>query len=202
MKMRREVKKSWNPMNQILARTSCTPERKVRQGCLEATENRFCRWLEELYLCRVRIRKTTQSLTSNQHKGRGGATEFCVSWSDKCHFHKWRKYFLLFQNDLNHFRKLYFLKTKDEAATSPEIFLKMVENQFGRKVQCLRLLKELGVFHTFTNTHTPEKNGGVEREMMTVVEAARSVIHANNVYESLWAVVMYEVFTINQTSTS
>jgi Reverse transcriptase (RNA-dependent DNA polymerase)./Integrase core domain. len=95
--------------------------------------------------------------------------------------------------------------------------MKMVENQFGRKVKCLRsdngtevinnnvkeLLEELGVFHSKSNPYTPQQNGRIEREMRTVVEAARSVIHAKDLNENLWAeAVNYVVFTINQTGTS
>lgn len=127
------------------------------------------------------------------------------------------KYFLLFKDDFSHFRTVYFLKTKDEAVAKLDIFLKLVENQFERRVKTLRsdngleiknkgtrkLLEQLGVFHTFTNAYTPEQNGRIEREMRTVVEAARSAIHANGLNETLWAeAVNYAVFTINQTGTS
>lgn len=127
------------------------------------------------------------------------------------------KYFLLLKDDFSHFRTVYFLKHKDEAASKLDIFMKMVENQFGRKVKCLRsdngkevinsnvknLLEELGVFHSKSNAYTPQQNGRIEREMRTVVEAARSVIHAKDLDENLWAeAINYSVFTINQTGTS
>lgn len=127
------------------------------------------------------------------------------------------KYFLLFKDDFSHFRTVYFLKSKDEAAAKLDIFMKMVENQFDRKVKCLRsdngteiknadtrkLLEELGIFHTKSNVYTPQQNGRIEREMRTVVESARSAIHARNLNENLWAeAVNYAVFTLNQTGTS
>lgn len=127
------------------------------------------------------------------------------------------KYFLLFKDDYSHFRTAYFLKTKDEAASKLRIYLNMVENQFGRKVKCLRsdneteiknadtkkLLEEIGVFHTKSNAYTPQQNGRVEREMRTVVESARSAIHAQDLNANLWAeAVNYAIFTLNQTGTS
>lgn len=127
------------------------------------------------------------------------------------------KYFLLFKDDYSHFRTVYFLKTKDEAASKLDLYVKMVENQFGKKVKILKsdngleiknkdtraLLQDLGVFHIFTNTHTPQQNGRIEREMRTIVEAARSEIHANNLNKNLWAeAILYSVFTINQTGKS
>lgn len=54
-----------------------------------------------------------------------------------------------------------------------------------------------------SNRYTPSQNGRIEREMRTVVEAARSGIHAKDLNEKLWAeAVNYAVFTINQTGTS
>ncbi|KAI5727868.1 hypothetical protein M8J77_007947 [Diaphorina citri] len=127
------------------------------------------------------------------------------------------KYFLLLKDDYSHYRTVYFLKSKDETFSKLEAFIKLVENQFGKTIKCLRsdngteiknkdtkkLLESLGVFHTNSVAYTPQQNGRIEREMRTVVEAARTVIHANNMNENLWAeAVNYSVFTINQTGKS
>lgn len=127
------------------------------------------------------------------------------------------KYFLLFKDDFSHFRTVYFLRSKNEAAAALEKFMKMVENQFERKVKNLRsdngteiknsttktLLEEFGVLHTKTNVYTPQQNGRIEREMRTIVESARSILHARKLGESLWAeAINYAVFTINQTGKS
>lgn len=127
------------------------------------------------------------------------------------------KYFLLFKDDYSHYRTVYFMKHKDEAARNLEVFTKLVENQFNKRIKCLRsdngleiknsdtrkLLEDLGTFHTFSTAYTPEQNGRIEREMRTVVESARSAIHAKGLNENLWAeAVNYAVFTINQTGTS
>lgn len=127
------------------------------------------------------------------------------------------KYFLLFKDDFTHFRTVYFLKTKDEAASKLDVFLNQVENQFERRVKCLRsdngteirnaktkeLLEKLGVFHSKSSAYTPQQNGRIEREMRTVVESARSAIHGRKLNENLWAeAVNYAVFTLNQSGTS
>lgn len=127
------------------------------------------------------------------------------------------KYFLLFKDDYSHFRTVYYLKNKSEAPAKLEVFMKLVENQFNRRVKVLRsdngteiknretkqLLENLGVFHSLSSAYTPQQNGRVEREMRTIVEAARSAVHARNLDESLWAeAVNYVVFTLNQTGTS
>lgn len=127
------------------------------------------------------------------------------------------KYFLLFKDDYTHFKTVYFLKSKDEAYQKLQLLMNLLENQFGRKVKKLmsdngreiqntnsnKLLEELGVFHAKTCTYTPQQNGRIEREMRTVVEAARSVIHGMNLNQNLWAeAINYAVFTLNQTGTS
>lgn len=127
------------------------------------------------------------------------------------------KYFLLFKDDYSHFRTVYFLKHKNETAAKLETFLRLVENQFDRKVKTLRsdngteiknrntqqILERLGVFHSKSSAYTPQQNGRIEREMRTIVEAARTVIHARGLNENLWGeAVNYAVFTINHTGTS
>ncbi|KAK9870289.1 hypothetical protein WA026_006376 [Henosepilachna vigintioctopunctata] len=127
------------------------------------------------------------------------------------------KYFLLFKDDFSHFRTVYFLKNKSEAAEKLKAYIKLVKNQFGKNVKTLRsdngteikngdvnkFLESLGIFHSKSCAYTPQQNGRIEREMRTVVEAARTVLHARNLNENLWAeAVNYSVFTLNQTGTS
>lgn len=127
------------------------------------------------------------------------------------------KYFLLFKDDYTHYRTVYFLKTKDEAVKKLDVFVRLVENQFDKRIKSFRsdngteikngesrkILEELGIFHSFTSTYTPQQNGRIEREMRTVVEAARSSLHAQGLSDTLWAEAMnYAVFTLNQTGTS
>lgn len=127
------------------------------------------------------------------------------------------RYFLLFKDDYTHYRTIFFMKSKDEAPSKLEKYINLVENQLGRKIKKIRsdngteirnahtkkMLEERGIFHTVTNTHTPEQNGRIEREMRTVVEATRTAIHANRLDKRLWAeAANYAIFTINQTGTS
>lgn len=127
------------------------------------------------------------------------------------------KYFLLFKDDYTHYRTVYFLAHKSEVASKLDIFMKLIQNQFEKQVKFLKsdqgkeiknsttqtILEELGVFHSKSSTYTPQQNGRIEREMRTVVEAARSVIHAKGLNENLWAeAVNYAVFTLNQSGTS
>ncbi|XP_024872522.1 uncharacterized protein LOC112455059 [Temnothorax curvispinosus] len=93
------------------------------------------------------------------------------------------------------------ISKQDEAVSKLDVFMKMVENKFDRKIKCLRsdngteiknadtkkLLDELGIFHTRSNVYTLQQNGRIEREMRTVVVSARSAIHAQDMNENLWA---------------
>lgn len=127
------------------------------------------------------------------------------------------KYFLLFKDDHSHFRTVFFLKTKNEAVQKLKNFISLVENQFDRKIKCLRsdngteiknretkeIFESLGINHMTSVAYTPQQNGRIEREMRTIVEAARALIHENGLTENLWAeAVNYAVFTINQTGSS
>ena len=61
----------------------------------------------------------------------------------------------------------------------------------------------MSIFHQRSATYTPEQNGRVEREMRTIVKAARAELHAEKLGLKLWAEALnYSVFTINQTGTS
>lgn len=51
--------------------------------------------------------------------------------------------------------------------------------------------------------YTPEQNGSVERENRTVVEAARTMLHAKNMEIKFWAeATNAAVFILNRTGTS
>lgn len=127
------------------------------------------------------------------------------------------KYWVMFKDDFTHYRTCYFMKAKSETPEKIASYLRLVENQLGRRVKSLRsdngtelkntktkeMMNKLGIFHTFTNVNTPEQNGRIERDMRTFVEAARAAIHADGLDERLWAEAMnYAIFTINQTGTS
>lgn len=53
------------------------------------------------------------------------------------------RYFLLFKNDYSNYRKIYFLKTKDEGKTHFKNFIKRVSMETGRRINTLRTDNEL-----------------------------------------------------------
>lgn len=127
------------------------------------------------------------------------------------------RYFLLLKDDYSHYRHVYFLKQKDEVPSKVISFVKYIEKQTKYKVKRFRsdnggeyVNTELsnffvgkGIKHERTIPYTPEHNGSCERENRTIVEAARTMIHSNNLQLNLWAeAVNTAVYVLNRTGTS
>ena len=76
-----------------------------------------------------------------------------------------------------------------------------LEAETGKKVKTLRSdnggeykshvfqnwMKKMGIRHETTVPKTPQQNGVAERQMLTIVEMARSMLHGANVPTELWA---------------
>lgn len=127
------------------------------------------------------------------------------------------KYFLLLKDDFSRYRSVYFLKAKSEVCLFLERFIKTVPRETTGCVKILRtdnglefvnkkveiLLNSNNINHQRTVPYTPEQNGRAEREMRTIVEAARTMIHAADLNLSLWAeAVNTAVFVINRSGPS
>lgn len=127
------------------------------------------------------------------------------------------RYFLLLKDDYSHFRTVYFLKQKSEVLNNLKTFINWSEKQSGHSIEVFRsdngteftnkevkqLLNDNGIEHQRTVPYTPEQNGCAEREMRTIMEAARTMIHAKGLTLKLWAeAVNSAVYIINRTGTS
>ena len=85
---------------------------------------------------------------------------------------------------------VYFLHSKAKAFEKFKIWLKLVENESGKKLKKLctdrggeftsnefnAYCKERGIKRDLTVAHTPQQNGVVERKNRTVVEMVRSML--------------------------
>lgn len=124
------------------------------------------------------------------------------------------RYYILFKDDFTRYRHIYFLRQKSEAALKLKIFLneartaghvikEMLSDNGGEFVSAefKNILTENGIKQRFTMPHTPEQAGCVERENRTVVEAARSIMHAHTkIPDGLWAeIVNATVYVLNRT---
>ncbi|KRX33511.1 Retrovirus-related Pol polyprotein from transposon TNT 1-94 [Trichinella murrelli] len=93
------------------------------------------------------------------------------------------------------------MKTKDEVLRCLKIALHEIKQETGRDVQRIRtdgghefanrefdnLLTEKKIVHEKSPHYTPKCNGRAERENRTLVEKARSMLHARNLPRCLWA---------------
>jgi transposase InsO family protein len=62
------------------------------------------------------------------------------------------------------------------------------------------VLKKHGITHQITMPYTPEQNGAAEQENRTIVESARSMLHASGLPKELWAeACITAVYILNQT---
>lgn len=126
-------------------------------------------------------------------------------------------YFLLLKDDYSQYRTIYFLRAKSEVSTKLSAFLQKVEVITGNKVKFLRsdnggefinneleqLAESKGITHQKTVPYTPQQNGRAEREMRTIMEAARTMMLGKNLEKPFWAeAVNASVFTINRSGNS
>lgn len=127
------------------------------------------------------------------------------------------RYFLLFKDDFSHFRTVYFMKAKSEVPDLIEKYISKVNVETSCTVMIVRsdnglefvnksvelLVNKFGLRHQRTVPYTPEQNGSAERELRTIVEAARTLIHSKNLSLNFWAeAVNTTVYVLNRTGRS
>lgn len=110
------------------------------------------------------------------------------------------RYFLLFKDDFSKYRCVYFLKHKSEVPSCFRNFIYKLKSETGLKLKTIRtdngteflnenfedVLKQFGILHQTSVPYCPQQNGRAEREMRTLVEAGRTMIHAKNLPLELW----------------
>lgn len=124
-------------------------------------------------------------------------------------------YYLLIKDDYSHYRAVYFLKDKSQVCEKIKHFITFAEKETGNTVEKLRtdrgteffrlknFLEEKGIKHETSVSYTPQQNGKIEREMRTVSEAARTMLHAKSLGKEFWAeAVAMAVYVLNRTGTS
>lgn len=127
------------------------------------------------------------------------------------------RYCLLFKDGYSQFRTVCFLKRKNEASEQIQNFVRKAEKTTGNKMKILRsdnggefvnremdtFLGREGIVHQTSVPHTPQQNGKAERELRTIVEAARTMLHAKSLGKELWAEAINTAeFTLNRTGPS
>lgn len=127
------------------------------------------------------------------------------------------RYFLLCKDDYCRFRTVYFLKHKSEVKNKLKLFIKSFKTGSGFKIKAIqtdngteflnddvtRIFQTFGIQHRKTQIYSSPQNGKIERENRTIMDSARTMIHANKMDLSFWAeAVNTAVYTINLTGKS
>ena len=111
------------------------------------------------------------------------------------------RYFLTYIDDYSRKVWVYMLKAKGECLEKFKEFKALVETQSDHKIKVFRsdnggdyiskgfrrFLKEHGIKKQTSTPYRPQQNGVAERANRTIVEMARSMLHAQNLKKSFWA---------------
>ena len=106
------------------------------------------------------------------------------------------KYFVTFIDDFLWKVWLYVLKTKDECFIRFQEFKALVEMQSEHKIKAfcsdngekfmskafMKFLVDHGIAKETSTPYRPQQNGVAERANRTIIEIARSMIHAQKLY--------------------
>lgn len=124
------------------------------------------------------------------------------------------KYFVTFVDDASNYRQIYFLKHKSDVVERFREFNNQIANKFGRNIKVLKVdngkeycndnmysyLRSKGICMENTAPYTPEQNGKAERENRTIIESARTMLHAKNLPQKLWVeAVSTTLYILNRT---
>ena len=105
---------------------------------------------------------------------------------------KGAKYFVIFKDDFSGYVFIHFIKLKSEVEALFRQLIQRIQVETGQHVVTLRSdnggqyfsnafeewLKERGIKHESSASKRPEQNGVSERSNRTIVEPARSMLHA------------------------
>ncbi|GFQ76742.1 retrovirus-related pol polyprotein from transposon tnt 1-94 [Trichonephila clavata] len=123
------------------------------------------------------------------------------------------KYYLCFKDDFTHYRRVFFLQSKNEVSKCLGTLLNEAKNA-GRMVNEVlsdgggevinstvkSVLENSGISSRMSMSYTPQQNGVAERENRTIAESARSMIYATNLSLKLWAEAANTfVYVLNRT---
>lgn len=123
------------------------------------------------------------------------------------------RYFVLFKDDYSQYRTVYFVKHKSEVSQLIETYISSVKASIRKDLQVLRsdnglefisktvedILQRHSVRHERSVPYSPQQNGRAERDMRTIVESARTMLHAKELSLRFWAeAVACAVYVLNR----
>jgi hypothetical protein len=110
------------------------------------------------------------------------------------------RYMMMMVDDATRHKTVFLLKDKAEAAANIKFYQKAMEAALNKQMREIRTdrggefvnrelstyLAEHGIRHNLTAPYSPQQNGVAERANRTIMEAARSMLHARGVDYRLW----------------
>lgn len=125
------------------------------------------------------------------------------------------RFFVLFKDEFSGWFSVYFMKHKSEVPNHFESFNSLVKNQANTAIKTLRSdnakeyfserfsarLAEMGIIHESSAPYCPQQNGIAERENRTLMEMARTMIHASQSKLPLWIwgeATAYSTYILNR----
>ena len=127
-----------------------------------------------------------------------------------------RRYFVTFIDDYSRYCKIYVMQSKNESYDKFVEFKNLVENQTGRNIKTLRTdngteymnrvfeksLRNWGIKHETSCTHSPAQNGMSERFNRTINDIARSLLMESGLSEPFWGEAVNTAVYIKNRSAS
>lgn len=127
------------------------------------------------------------------------------------------RYVVVFKDDYSGWCVTRFLKNKSEVAKCLQEFVARLKVETGKEVKTVRSdgggeyfgtdlvewLAKLGIRHESSAPHSPQQNGKAERTNRTLMEAARSLLHARRLPIELWGEALAcATYTLNRSVSS
>ena len=113
-------------------------------------------------------------------------------------------YYVSFIDDFSRKAWIYFMKNKDEVFSKFKEFKALIENHIENKIKIFRsdngreftsnefkrLCKDSRIKRELTTPYNPQQNGVAEWKNRTIMEAARAMLHDQDLPMHLWAEAM------------
>lgn len=127
------------------------------------------------------------------------------------------RWFIVLKDDASEFRMVHIMKSKEEASSKVLDYCAYVRTHFRREVKFVKCdngrefvneklknaLARNGTVLELTAPYNPEQNGKAEREIRTLTETARSMLHGRGLPKTLWGeAVKTATYLRNMTCTS
>src|SRR5579871_3456526 len=124
------------------------------------------------------------------------------------------KYFIIFIDDKTRMTFIYLLKTKGKAFDKFKNFQALVENQQNKKIKRIRSnnggeftskkfkqhLQDCGIQHKATVPYTLQQNRVSKRSNRTIIERAKSMLHASRLGYEFWGEVVTTIVYLKNRS--